>query len=445
MHFPQFASHTTAASINVPHSHSRHLVRAGLVASAALAGVFALPAAQAQTDFCQPNNPGGDSTANYCTQPNFPSYGTPTQPLPANASAAPGDGLQLDSSGTNLFSLVIGSDQPGANLATGQSVRDTFFMNYISGNLNQTLGSPMDTGQGGNKTFAAVARHYEAGDPNDLHVLAPDGLHLRAICSQNHTNCSPGNVYAGMIRVPAELRPGMTVKVRYKSPAGPFSWAPVWMFSGSEKSPGPGGNPYGGFNSPTSLLQLPGSNDSFEIDLNDNYPRWYNNPSVQTGAQLDYGTPNIYNVAWQTAPHPLYWADGYGYRYHPEGQPPFEELPLNWSGGFHDLVLSWQTDNQLFEFVDGKLVAASYMEYPASTYQDGFDGNKTKQLAMHLIIGNQAIPSFAPGGASTTENDGLSDGWTIVVQEISAWNGNIANPWNYQAAPNGCGSTCQQP
>ena len=64
---------------------------------------------------------------------------------------------------------------------------------------------------------------------------------------------------------------------------------------------------------------------------------------------------------------------------------------------------------------------------------------------MHLIIGNQAIPSFAPGGASTTENDGLPDGWTIVVQEISVWNGNIADPWNYQPAPNGCGATCQQP
>ena len=90
-------------------------------------------------------------------------------------------------------------------------------------------------------------------------------------------------------------------------------------------------------------------------------------------------------------------------------------------------------------------MAVSYMEYPANTYQDGYNNNATETVAMHLIIGNQAIPSFAPGGSSTTENDGTPDGWTIIVQEISAWNGNVANPWNYQPAPNGCGTVCQEP
>jgi len=405
--------------------------------------VLILPIAHAQTDFCLPNSPGTDSTATYCTKPNFPIYGTPTQPLPANAAATVGSGLQLEHSATNLFSLVMGSTQRGANLTTAQSVRDMFYMNYIVGDLTQTLGSPMDTGQGGNNVFAAVARHYAVGDPNDVELMETDGIHLRAICSQNHTDCSPGHVYAGMIRPPAEIRPGMTVKVRYKSPSGPFSWAPVWMFSGSEKSPGPGGNPYQGLGTSTSLTQLPGN--AFEIDINDNFSRFWNTPTVQTGFQLDYGTPNIYGITWQTAPHPLFWANGKRYIYHPEGGPPFEELPTNWSTGFHNLVLSWQTDNQLFVFVDGKLVAASYMEYPATTYQDGFDGNTTKLMAMNLMIGNQAIPSFAPGSANTIENDGMPDGWTIVVQEISAWNGNIVNPMSHAAAPNGCDSTCQQP
>jgi hypothetical protein len=408
-------------------------------------GLIALkpPIVNAQIDYCQPNSPGGDETATYCKQPNFPSYGTPIQPLPANQRVMPGDHLKLAKGSTNLFSLVMGSEQHDTNLRTAQSVRDMFYMNYIVGDLTQTLGSPMDTGQSGNNVFAAVARHYEIGDANDLHVIEGDGLHLRAMCSQNHTDCSPGHVYAGMIRVPAEIRPGMTVKVRYRSPAGPYSWAPIWMFSGSEKSPGPGGNPYQGYGTPMSLVQLPGQ--AFEIDLNDNYPRWYNSLSVPTGAQFDYGTPNIYGAPWKTPPYPLYWANGNGYVYHPEGDPPFEELPLNWSANFHDLVLSWQTDSQLFEFVDGKLVAASYMEYPASTYEDGFDGGVTKTLAMHIIVGNQAIPSFAPGGTSTKENDGIPDGWTIVLQEISAWNGNVADPWLHAGAPNGCDSACQNP
>jgi hypothetical protein len=52
-------------------------------------GLMALkpPIAGAQADYCEPNSPGGDETATYCTQPNFPTYGTPTQPLPANQRA----------------------------------------------------------------------------------------------------------------------------------------------------------------------------------------------------------------------------------------------------------------------------------------------------------------------------------------------------------------------
>lgn len=429
---------------NFPRQQSWRRYSRQLAAHTMTFGLLSLASIVYAQDYCQANSPGTDPTATYCTKPNFPTYGTPTHPLPPDPWATPNDGLQLEPSGTNLFAIGFGDyAQRPANLKTGEDVRDTFYMNYIVGNLNQTLGSPMDTGQGGNNVFAAVARHYAVGDPNDLHLIESDGLHLRAICSQNHTDCSPGHVYAAMIRVPAELRPGMTVKVRYKSPAGEFSWAPIWMYSGSEKSPGPGGNPYQGYGTSTSLVQLPVSHHIFEIDLNDNFPRWYNSQPVATGSQFDYGTPNGYGVVWQTPPHPLFWANGNGFKYHPEGQPPFEELPLNWSSNFHDLVLSWQTDNQLFEFVDGVLVAASYMEYPATTYQDGFDGNKTKTMAMHLMIGNQAIPSFAPGGAKTTENDGIPDGWTIVVQEISAWNGNIVNPLSHATAPNGCDSTCQ--
>lgn len=429
----------------------RHNVNFGLLSLTFL--ISTVPAVYGQTDYCQPNTSSSDSTATYCTKPNFPTYGTPTNPLPADQSALPDDNLQLESSGTNVISLVMGGAQPSANITTGQDVRNMFFMNYITGDLTKTLGSPMDTGQSNNNTFAAVARHYEVGDPNDLHLVASDGLHLRAICSQNHTNCSPGNVYAAMIRVPVELRPGMTIEVRYKSPAGWYSWAPIWMFSGSEFSPGPGGNPYQGFGTNTSLVQLPVAHKDFEIDLNDNFARWWDTYSGSsyspTGYQVDFGTPNGYGVKWQTPPHQNYWADGYGYKYlNPDTGNGYEQLPFNWSAGFHDLVLSWQTDNQLYEFVDGKLIVEAYMEYPAPTYQDGFDGNVTKVQAMNLMIGNQAIPSFAPSSSSLPyappsgtkgkENDGIPDGWTIVVQKVAVWKGNIVNPWSYEAAPNGC-------
>jgi hypothetical protein len=363
-----------------------------------------------------------DSTQTFLTTPSFPL----TESLPTNPNATPGDGLPLTNGASNAFSLIMGSGQTGANLTTSQSIRNTFFLNYIVGNLTTPNVSPTDTGQA-NVEFSAVARHYAVGDPNDVHVMMSDGMHLRAICSANHTNCSKGNVYGAMIRVPFEIQPNMTIKVRYKSPVGMYSWAPIWMFSGSQKSPGPGGNPYAGFGTNGSLLQLPVSNHEFEIDLNDNYPRWDNSPPVQTGYQFDYGTPNIYGNTWNVAPHSLFFANERGYTYYQNADPPFDQLPVDWSANFHDLVMSWDgTANTIYMFVDGVQVAASYLEYGrAPTYTDSTGA--TKVQAMHLIIGNQAVPTFAPG-FDGQENDGITDGWTVVVQEISAWYGTVADP-----------------
>ncbi len=161
----------------------------------------------------------------FLTEPNHPLTG----PLPVAAGATPGHGLTLAPGSRNAFSLVMGSAQHGANMTTAQSIRDRFFLNYMVGDLNTAMGSPVDTGQPGNGTFAAVARHTAPGDPDDLHVMAPDGMHLRAECARRRTNCSPGHVWAAMVRLPFEWRPGMTLKVRYRSPKGEHSWAPIWI------------------------------------------------------------------------------------------------------------------------------------------------------------------------------------------------------------------------
>ena len=372
-----------------------------------------------------PEQISGDTTSTFLATPNWPL----TQALPVIAAAEPGDKLALAAGSTNAFSLVMGCAQPGANLTTSQQIRDVFFMNYITGNLNNTFGSPVDTGQGNNNTFAAVARHYAVGDPNDLHVMESDGMHLRAICSRDHTDCSPGNVWGAMVRLPFEWRPGTTLKVRYRSAPGAHQWNPIWLFTGSQASPGPGGNPYHGFGTDGSLLRY--SNTSFEIDWNDNYSRV--SQGVPTGSQLDYGTPDIYGTAWTTAPHSVYWSNASGYVYHANAGPDFEQTPFDWASSFHDLVGNWRGDgsNLIDVFVDGMLVVTSYMEYPQTTYVDPADG-KTKTVAMNLMIGNQAIPSFAPGAPSATDNDGTPDGWTMVVQEISGWYGNVDNPESYK-------------
>ena len=368
-----------------------------------------------------------DSTTTFLTTVNNPS----PAPLPVVPGAQPGDGLSLTPGARNAFSLVMGSAQRGANLTSSAAIRERFFLNYLTGNVTKAIGSPMDNGQANNKVFAAVARHYPIGDPNDLHVMAPDGLHLRAICSQNHTDCSPGRVWGAMVRLPFEWRPGMVLKVRYKSPRGEHSWAPIWMFSGQQKPPAPGQDAYAGFGGPNALLRNDGL--AFEIDWNDNYPRL--DAGVPVGHQIEFGTPS-YHRQWAAPPHGVYWANGDGWRYYDRShKPEFEATPFDWSQGFHDLVGNWRGDgsNLLDLFVDGRLVSTVYMEYPQKTFVDPADG-KAKTIAMSLIIGNQAVPANSRRGKPVQDNDGIPDGWTIVVQEISGWYGNIAAPDSHRAS-----------
>jgi hypothetical protein len=372
---------------------------------------------------------GAATHATFLTSPNEPLR----EKLPMIEGATLGYGLAMTPDSRNAFSLVMGSNQPGANMTTSQSIRDRFFLNYAEGDLNKAIGSPMDTGQANNNTFAAVARHFPVGDPDDLHVMQSDGMHLRAICSQNHTDCHPGAVWGAMVRLPFEWRPGMVLKVRYRSPRGDHSWAPIWMFTGQQISPGPGGNPYQGFGTADALYRA--TTMAFEIDWNDNYSRF--GAGVPTGYQIDFGTPDNYGVKWNLKPHPLYWANGNGWRYYgPSYNPEFLRTPFDWSAGFHDLVGNWRGDGtHLIDlFVDGRLVATTYMEYPQETYVDPADGQR-KTIAMHLIIGNQAIPAFSPGAAGAQDNDGIPDGWTILVQEISGWYGNVADPDRYRVSP----------
>ena len=212
----------------------------GFILALALANLLHPAAVHAQTLCTVVRNPA-DPTQNYCQNPSFPTYGSGTSsgvvtnPLPSNPGAVPGHLLVMQRGSTNAFSLLMGSALAGANLKTSASIRDAFFLNYMTGNLFTTTGCPIDTGQScGNSPFNAVARHYAPGDPNDLHVMGQYAMQLRATCTgANLTTCTQGDVYDGMVRVPYEIRPGMTVKVRYRSPTGNYSWAPIWLFSGS--------------------------------------------------------------------------------------------------------------------------------------------------------------------------------------------------------------------
>ena len=114
--------------------------------------------------------------------------------------------------------------------------------------------------------------------------------------------------------------------MRYKTAPGAHAWNPIWLFSGEQRTPGPGGDPYadGG-----GLIDLPVGNHLFEIDMNDNFTR-SDDGGAPFGSQLDYGTPDIYGNAWLTGKEPklTYLAnDGSNYVAHPNAGPFYLGFP----------------------------------------------------------------------------------------------------------------------
>ncbi len=335
----------------------------------------------------------------YMTTPVFPETDQP--PIDRN-SKGPGGGLTLANGSTPIMSMYFPGGPNAVNVPDETTLRKYVYLNYFSGNQTIALGSPMDNGQGDNNTFAAVARHYPLGSAHSTTPVMADGLHMVAFCSQNRTNCRAGNVFGGFLRFTPAIRAGMTVKVRYKAAAGKHAWNPIWLFSGEQRTPGVGGDPYR-----SGLIDYPQGGHLFEIDSNDNFTR-SDDGGAPYGSQLDYGTPDIYGNVWATgkSPHITYLAnDGAGYVSHPSAGPPYVGFPnLNWSATFHDFVMNWRNDgSELIDIlIDGKVVAQSYMDY---------DGLKSlnaagQPLGLTLMIGNQAIPSFSPGASTAIDNDG---------------------------------------
>ncbi len=380
-----------------------------------------------------------DPQGDFLTTVNLPKAGGNGVPLPTNSNIVIGDGLAMEAGATQQFGAIFGTATPKANITTTQQVYDTFFTTTMEGNLDQAIGSPMDTGQSNNSTFNAVLRTYPPSSPNNLHVVASDGLHLRAACSANHTNCGPGRIYAaGVILSQLPIRPGMTIKLRRKTPKGDHSWASTWLFSINQGIP-PVGTTSLWSDAAKAVMHNCGQSSytTFgkcqEIDIDDNYSRF--SLGTATGKQINYGYPDIYGSIWERGkfPHLSYGANSNGYVTHLNAGPDYEELPIDQTADFHDLVFDWRPDDTMNLFVDGKLVISGYQDH--TTGVNYMENGILKYVGMQLMIQNAAVPGFSRGASSVTENDGLGvDGWAPVIQQLSIWNGNVANPQNFLAS-----------
>lgn len=364
-----------------------------------------------------------DLTATYLRTINFPVNDT----LPTFSGGVPSDGVGAAGTFTQIYDARFGT-AAGNNIQTAQAIRDEFYLNHMVGSQVNALDIVASTGTT-TPAYPTRARHYAIGDPNDLHVLATDHLKLKSISSKNGTDVSA--IRSAMLRNPVPFKPGQYMEIDGQMPLGFFAWAALWGFTGLQKTPGPGNDPYSG----TGRLFFAGDvgSQSQETDYNDFFVR----AGVAMGKQVNFLAPDIYGKVWATAAPSIVWAaSGSGYVWHSTAGPPYVELPaggVNLSTGFHRHGINWRNDGThiIDMLIDGQVVMQLYHEYSTGNYTDG--GAPT-QLPMHSMITNQAGATFSPGGTGgMIDNDGLVDGWTFRLRRWAQWNGNITSPNSLRA------------
>jgi hypothetical protein len=404
----------------------------------------------------------GDATNTFLTTVNYPT----TNILPQIPGSVPYGNPSSVAGLTPYFDMIFGTsgvvsgETVAPNITSSTQFRNYIYTNYLEGNYGAAIGSPQDTGQGYGEqsAFFSVNRTYPVGDPNDLIPVEADGLHVKALCAQNHNKCTPEQIYAGYYRIPAYFRPGMVLEFDYIPPVGYHSWFTTWLFTGMQLTPYPNNNPYGTTNNGTPLA-VSGSN-GHEIDLNDDFALSNTgcssmvNGQLEYGAQLDFATPySYYGETYSIAPHTSYslgsgnWNNGYFWcqtNYVPRT---VRHLVADWNGNYITIL------------IDGTIVAQGYMEYnvngatgPVSSQANdstGYTDVSQAQLGMVWNVGGEVVPVFqtdilpAGGNGCTfnvitnecghptvsplSENDGFGEqGWGGIVLRQAAWFGHLS-------------------
>ena len=362
-----------------------------------------------------------DYTQYWLTTPNYPA----SDNLPTETTPSLHDGLVLASGATSLAAMTF---TPGGTTATRTALDAQVYYNPFTGNQDTVTGGD---GIEGVTTCYARVRRYAAGSTYDLHTFDANGLSLNCVASLNNTTagCTNGTMYGGMIRLPTKILPGMVVSVVYRMPTSNIAWCPVWLFEGTQSTPGPGGNPYSGFNTSSALIQGEGNNNIYyEYDLNDGFWR----PGFTNGTQFNSSFVNEKSTTFTTQPYDVFCGGGPEFAFQKNQNPPFVQLVNggNMSTSFNRLVMNWRNDgsNIVDMLFNGKVLRQQYWPYNPSTYTDA--SGVTHQIAMHLLINNQCIPQFLPAANKTNivpqDGGAIAGGpWSVTVQEIKIIKGNL--------------------
>ncbi len=388
-----------------------------------------------------------DATQTFLTAPIYPNSDT----LPTITGLQPPDGVTLPSGTPNGFAAIFGTQTTNANFTTVQGVFGSFYTYFDEGNLNASIGSPNDTGQGDNTTFAAVARTYAPADPMSVHTMLSDGLLLSNNCSANRTYCYPGLIYGAMLDTPGgnPILPGSLTMIRTKVGTGQHKWTPIWTFSnqrllhGTKDSTG-----YGQYtfsmecNGKAPSASTYGTGGCYELDINDYFSRLLDG-NTPVGQEVVFWTPN-YGYGYTTAAHWTYMANTTSFT-DKQVNEQYEQLnSFNCSSNFCDFFLNWRNDGtNLLDILvapvtspatPAKLIESVYMEFHPLN-----NGSGGTPLGLNLIVSAaQAIPGASLNGgvlptySSIVQDDGVTNGWSIEVQAIENWPAAIPNQDAYK-------------
>jgi hypothetical protein len=242
--------------------------------------------------------------------------------------------------------------------------------------------------------------HFAPDSPQDVHLLGPDRLTLRAWCgiaNGNPNDATDPNVVSGILRFIPQFKPGSAFEIKCKMPKGMYSWPAFWLNTGVQAGWQAGNIP--------GAVQI--ANWNAEIDIFDQFG--FNN--TPPGHYLIAGDPTPENAAayalpGQTGPTDL--------------PPTFTNIPglVTWPNGwyattdadltedFHVFGLDWRTDNTLAFYLDGQNYRTRGYVWPADA------------PPAHLIASLQVGAYFNNLTAMTPQGDA----WNWDIMYIRAWN-----------------------
>jgi hypothetical protein len=264
------------------------------------------------------------------------------------------------------------------------------------------IGGPVGNGTDGlYGNYVARHAHFAPGSAQDVHLLGPNSLTLRAWCgiaNGNPNDCTSPNLVSGILRFIPQFKPGSAFEIKCKMPKGMYSWPAFWLNTGVQLGWQAGNIP--------GAVQI--ANWNAEIDIFDQFG--FDN--ILPGHYLIAGDPTPEGAAAYAQPG----ASG------PTDLPPtFTPVPgVTWGSGpsgwyatatadlcedFHVYGLDWGTDNNLRFFLDGQLYRTRGYVWPADA------------PPAHLIASLQIGPYFnnltgmTPQGAL----------WDWEISYIRAW------------------------